>query len=137
MTFDELFQEHNLTAAEREALVWRLAGLRSQRAVETLLPRQTDADLAETIRRVSEMASDLTYEGNCEMDQQLADAGRLLSNVEGVLKRLQARGNLGPFICGRGGKDDKAGMPDVFYVCPAEGSDLLFPYRRVERMKTP
>lgn len=38
MTFDELFAEHNLSDAEREALVWHLAGMRSRATVAALLP---------------------------------------------------------------------------------------------------
>lgn len=37
MTFDELFAEFNLTAAEREALVIHLATLRMLRTLRTLL----------------------------------------------------------------------------------------------------
>jgi hypothetical protein len=44
-TFDELFAEHRLTAAERTALVWHLAMFRARKTVETLLP-ETDAALA-------------------------------------------------------------------------------------------
>jgi len=37
MTFDELFAEHNLTPAERKALVMYLATMRAQKTVEALL----------------------------------------------------------------------------------------------------
>lgn len=40
MTFDELFADHRLTDAEREALVHHLANLRARRTIETLLPRK-------------------------------------------------------------------------------------------------
>lgn len=39
MTFDEFFAEHKLTDAEREALVWHLAAIRTRRLVELLLPK--------------------------------------------------------------------------------------------------
>lgn len=38
MTFDELFAKHNLTPAERVALVWHLAAFRARKTVEALLP---------------------------------------------------------------------------------------------------
>jgi hypothetical protein len=37
VTFDELFSEHNLSEAERESLVWHLAGMRSRATVSSLL----------------------------------------------------------------------------------------------------
>lgn len=37
-SFDEVFSEHTLTAAEREALVWHLAAFRARKTVEALLP---------------------------------------------------------------------------------------------------
>lgn len=37
-SFDEAFSEHRLTVEERRALVWRLAAIRTQRLIETLLP---------------------------------------------------------------------------------------------------
>lgn len=36
-TFDETFADHNLTHAEREALVWHLASFRSRKTIEALL----------------------------------------------------------------------------------------------------
>lgn len=44
-TFDEAFEELNLTPAERAALVWHLAAFRARKTVEALLPK-TDATLA-------------------------------------------------------------------------------------------
>ena len=38
MTFDELFADFNITQDERKSLVWRLAAMRTQRLIETLLP---------------------------------------------------------------------------------------------------
>lgn len=40
MTFDELFAEHNLTQAERDALVAYLASLRMLATMRALLPTQ-------------------------------------------------------------------------------------------------
>lgn len=37
-TFDEAFAELNLTPAERAALVWQLAAIRTRKLIETLLP---------------------------------------------------------------------------------------------------
>lgn len=37
-TFDEAFAELNLKPAERAALVWHLAAIRTRKLVETLLP---------------------------------------------------------------------------------------------------
>lgn len=37
MTFDDLLIGHDVTREERTALVWRLAALRAQRTVETLM----------------------------------------------------------------------------------------------------
>ena len=37
MTFDEFFGEHNLTDAERAALVWHLAAIRTRKLVAALL----------------------------------------------------------------------------------------------------
>lgn len=37
-TFDEAFEDLNLTADERAALVWHLAELRARKTVEALLP---------------------------------------------------------------------------------------------------
>lgn len=36
MTFDELFKDHNLTAAEREALITYLAAVRAQKTIKVL-----------------------------------------------------------------------------------------------------
>lgn len=35
-----------------------------------------------------------------------------------------------PFICGVAGEADKFTMPDVFLICPAYGSDVVYRYRR-------
>jgi len=43
-TFDELFAELQLTAAERQALVWHLAAMRARKTVEALLP-ETRCDI--------------------------------------------------------------------------------------------
>jgi hypothetical protein len=43
-TFDEAFEDFNLTPAERTALVWHLAAYRARKTVEALLP-QTDVKL--------------------------------------------------------------------------------------------
>ena len=36
-TFDEAFEDHHLTAAERSALVWHLAMFRARKTVNALL----------------------------------------------------------------------------------------------------
>ncbi len=43
-TFDEAFEELNLTTSERTALVWHLAAFRARKTVEALLP-ETDPAL--------------------------------------------------------------------------------------------
>jgi hypothetical protein len=40
-TFDEAFAEHRLTPQERAALVWHLAGIRTRKLIETLLPQES------------------------------------------------------------------------------------------------
>lgn len=42
-TFDEAFEDFNLTPHERAALVWHLAALRARKTVEALIP-ETAAD---------------------------------------------------------------------------------------------
>ncbi len=44
MSFDELFQEHNLTPEERHALVLHLAMLRAMRTVQALEKRVDQLD---------------------------------------------------------------------------------------------
>lgn len=41
-TFDEAFAELNLKPAERAALVWHLAAIRTRKLVETLLPAPSE-----------------------------------------------------------------------------------------------
>lgn len=38
ITFDELFERHTITPAERAALVWHLAAFRARKTVEALMP---------------------------------------------------------------------------------------------------
>lgn len=40
-TFDEVFEDHRLTPAERRELVYRLAAIRAQKTIETLLHKES------------------------------------------------------------------------------------------------
>lgn len=50
-TFDEAFAELNLKPAERAALVWHLAAIRTRKLIETLLPEpKPDDEMMKVLR---------------------------------------------------------------------------------------
>lgn len=55
MTFDELFKDHNLTAAEREALVAYLASVRAQKTVKALAEPPERAELRRLAAHLHEL----------------------------------------------------------------------------------
>lgn len=55
MTFDELFKDHRLTPAEREALVAYLAGIRAQKTVAALAEPPERAELRRMAANLHEL----------------------------------------------------------------------------------
>lgn len=49
-SFDEAFAEHRLSSEGRKALVWRLAAIRTQKLIGTLLPEPAPFSPAEMKR---------------------------------------------------------------------------------------
>jgi hypothetical protein len=69
--------------------------------------------------------------------KQLEQALPAYERIRNAIRHANPERTGAYFICGGSSVDDELGVPERVEICPAFGSDVVYTYKRTERIRVP